>query len=288
MIAIYKKELRTYLTSMIGYVFIAFILVIIGIFFTAYNLQYGYPLFAYTLSSVTIIFLITVPLLTMRIIAEETKQKTDQLLYTAPVSVGKIILGKYLALLTVFLIPIFIICLYPLILAQFGTVAFAGSYTAILGFFLLGSADIAIGMFISSITESQIIAAVLTVGVLYICTYMMSGISSLVPATAIASLLVFTGIILIIGFIIYYLLHNAVIAALIAAICETALIIVYFVKSSVLEGAVQNLMGVFDIHTHFNNFLNDILDLNGLVYFISVIVFFLYMAIQTIQKRRWS
>lgn len=288
MLAIYKKELRTYLASMIGYVFIAFILVIVGIYFTAYNLNYAYPLFAYTISGVVIVFLITVPLLTMRIIAEETKQKTDQLLYTSPISIGKIIMGKYLALLTVFLIPIAIICLYPLIMAQFGTVTFAGAYTAILGFFLLGCADIAIGMFISSITESQIIAAVVTIGVIYLCTYMMSGISSLVPETAIASLLVFSAIVLIITLIVYGLLHNIFIAGCIAVIGEMVLIITYVVKSNILEGAVQKLMNVFNLYTHFTNFLDDILDINSLVYFVSVIVFFLYLTTQTIQKRRWS
>ena len=88
--AIYKKEVKSYLTSMIGYVFIFFILLLEGIYFTAYNLQNAYPLFGTTLSAVTFIFLILVPVLTMKTIAEERKQKTDQLLLTAPVSVSEI------------------------------------------------------------------------------------------------------------------------------------------------------------------------------------------------------
>ena len=103
--AIYKKEVKSYLTSMIGYVFIFFILLLEGIYFTAYNLQNAYPLFGTTLSAVTFIFLILVPVLTMKTIAEERKQKTDQLLLTAPVSVSEIVLGKFLAVATVYAIP---------------------------------------------------------------------------------------------------------------------------------------------------------------------------------------
>ena len=162
MTAVYKRELRSYLTSMIGYLFIFFILLLTGIYFSAYQLDAAYPRFEYTLSALTFVFLISVPILTMRTLAEERKQKTDQLLLTAPVSVGKIVMGKYLALVTIFAIPMAIICLYPLVMSKFGTVSFGTAYTGILGFFLLGCANLGIGVFISSLTESQVIAAVLT------------------------------------------------------------------------------------------------------------------------------
>ena len=162
MIAVYKRELRSYLTSMIGYLFIFFILLLTGIYFSAYQLGAAYPRFEYTLSALTFVFLISVPILTMRVLAEERKQKTDQLLLTAPVSVEKIVLGKYFALVTIFAIPMLIMCFYPLLMTKFGTVSLGAAYTAILGFFLLGCANLAIGVFISSLTESQVIAAVLT------------------------------------------------------------------------------------------------------------------------------
>lgn len=145
--AIYKKEVKSYLTSMIGYVFIFFILLLEGIYFTAYNLQNAYPLFGNTLSAITVMFLILVPILTMKTIAEERKQKTDQLLLTAPVSVGEIVTGKFLAVSTVYVIPLLIICLYPLIMGKYGTVSYAMAYTAVLGFALLGFAQIAVGIF---------------------------------------------------------------------------------------------------------------------------------------------
>ena len=106
MLAVYKKELRGYLTSMIGYVFVAFVLLILGIYFTAYNLQFASPDFGMTLNSVTFIFLIITPILTMKILAEEKKNKTDQLLWTAPVPVWKVVMGKYLSMVTMYLIQI--------------------------------------------------------------------------------------------------------------------------------------------------------------------------------------
>ncbi len=125
----------------------------------------------------TFVFLIAVPILTMRVLAEERKQKTDQLLLTSPVSVSGIVMGKYLALVTIYAIPIAVLATYPLLMSKFGTVAFGSAYTALLGFFLLGSANIAIGVFFSAITESQVIAAVLTFVFLF-AFYMMNGISS--------------------------------------------------------------------------------------------------------------
>ena len=161
MTAIFKRELKSYLTSMVGYLFIFFVLVLTGIYFSAYQLSAGYSKFESTLSALTFVFLIGVPILSMRVLAEERKQKTDQLLLTAPISVWDIVFGKYLALVAVFAIPVVIMCFYPLIMSKFGTISYASAYTGILGFFLLGCANLAIGVFMSALTESQVIAAVL-------------------------------------------------------------------------------------------------------------------------------
>ena len=115
MTAIYKKELKSYLTSMVGYLFMAFTLALFGLYFTAINLQQGYPEIGYALQNSAFILLIAVPVLTMRVLSEEQKNKTDQLLLTAPVKISDIILGKYLALLTIYVIPVLIMCLYPLL-----------------------------------------------------------------------------------------------------------------------------------------------------------------------------
>ncbi len=180
MTAIYKRELQSYFKSMIGYVFLFFVFLVVGIYFYIYNMMYAYPVLTVTLNSITFVFLIAIPILTMRVLSEERKQKTDQLLLTAPVSIEKIVCGKFFALVTVYLLPILVICLYPLILSRFGEVSFAQNYTAILGFFLLGASNIAVGMFVSSLTENQIIAAVLTFVAMFI-SYIMTGLETLLP-----------------------------------------------------------------------------------------------------------
>lgn len=182
MIAIYKRELKAYFNSIIGWLFCAANLFFLSLYFVSYNLMSGYPYIAYALSSATFIFLISIPILTMRILAEERKQKIDQLILTAPVSVGKIVLGKYLAMATVFMVSVVIVSFYPLIMRCFGTISLTESYVSILGYTLYGFAGIAIGLFVSAITESQVIAAVLTFIALFV-TYMMSGITNMISST---------------------------------------------------------------------------------------------------------
>ena len=287
MTAIYKRELKSYLTSMVGYLFIFFILVLTGIYFSAYQLSAAYPKFEYTLIAVTFVFLIGVPILTMRVLAEERKQKTDQLLLTAPVSVGNIVIGKYLALVTVYAIPILVMCTYPLIMSKFGTVAFGSAYTAILGFFLLGCANIAIGVFMSALTESQVIAAVLTF-VLLFAFYMMNGISSFFSKTSMSTCVTFGLLILAAAIILYTMIKNALISAIAAVIGEVILVVIYVVKSSVFEGGIQKVLNIFNLSGHFDNFTSNIFDIKGIVYFLSVIAVCLFLTMQSISKRRWN
>lgn len=287
MTAIYKRELRSYLTSMIGYIFIFFILLLTGIYFSAYQLSAAYPKFEYTLSALTFVFLISVPILTMRILAEERKQKTDQLLLTSPVSVEKIVIGKYLALVTIFAIPMAIICFYPLLMTKFGTVSLGMAYTAILGFFLLGCANLAVGVFISSLTESQVIAAVLTF-ILLFAFYMMNGISSFFSEGALSTCITFGLLILAAAIIIYTMIKNLLISAVVCVAGEAVLAVLYIVNSEFFAGGIQKVLQVFNISGHFDNFANGIFDIKGVVYFLSVVAVCVFLTIQSIVKRRWN
>lgn len=287
MTAVYKRELRSYLTSMIGYIFIFFILLLTGIYFSAYQLSAAYPKFEYTLSALTFVFLISVPILTMRVLAEERKQKTDQLLLTAPVSVEKIVMGKYLALVTIFAIPMAIICLYPLLMTKFGTVSLGMAYTAILGFFLLGCANLAIGVFVSSLTESQVIAAVLTFVFLF-AFYMMNGISSFFSEGTLSTCITFGLLVLAASIIIYTMIKNFLISAVVCVAGEAVLAVLYLVNSDFFAGGIQKVLQVFNISGHFDNFANGIFDIKGILYFISVIAVCVFLTIQSIVKRRWN
>lgn len=287
MTTIYRKEVRGYLTSMIGYVFIAFLLVVGGIYFTAYQLQGAYPYFSYTLQAMLFVFLVAVPVLTMRILAEERRQRTDQLLLTSPVAVTGIVLGKYLALVTVFLIPVAVIMLYPLIAARFGTIGYAETYTALFGFFLLGCSFLAIGLYVSSITESQVIAAVLTFLALFVC-YVIEGIASFFPETPEGSFYILIAAVLVIAVLIYLILGNVAVAVVFGAIAAAALVALYIADAAVYEGLIQKLLGALDLTGHFSEFANGIFDVTGLVYYLSVTGVFLFLTVQSIQKRRWS
>ena len=180
--AIFKKEFLSYMHSVVGFLFMAVTIFFFALYATAYHMVSGYPYIAYTLSAIIFLFLLAIPILSMRILAEERKQRTDQLILTAPISVGKIVLGKYLAMASVFMIPVLIMCVFPLYLQYFGTVPMGEAYTAILAFALYGLTCIAVGLFVSSITESQVIAAVLSFGILFV-TYMISGIQDLISST---------------------------------------------------------------------------------------------------------
>ena len=287
MLAIYKKELRQYFNSMIGFVFLAFFLVIIGIYTWAYNLSSGLGNFEVTLGGISFMYVLLVPILTMRIVAEENRQKTDQLLLTAPVSVWDIVFGKYLALVAVFAIPVVIMCVYPLIMSKFGTISYASAYTGILGFFLLGCANLAIGVFMSALTESQVIAAVLTFVFLF-AFYMMNGISSFFSQTSMSTAVAFGLLIVAIAIIIYTMIKNVLISVVIGAVGEIALVIVYVVKSSIFQGGIQKVLNVFNLSGHYDNFTKGVFDVTGIVYFISVIAICLFLTMQSIQKRRWN
>lgn len=287
MIAVYKKEVRGFLTSMTGYVFIAFLLAVCGIYMTAYHLQAAYPYFSYTLQAITFVFLIAVPILTMRVLAEERRQKTDQLLLTSPLSVTEIILGKYLALVSIYAIPVILMGFYPLILAQFGQISFPETYVALLGFFFMGCTFLSIGLYLSSVTESQVIAAVLTFLLLFVC-YVIDGIASFFPETAMASCLTLAADCLLLALLIFLMTGQALIALITGCILELVLLVIYLVRSSLFEGLIQNILGIFDLTGHFSEFSVGILDLNAAVYYLSVIGVCLFLTVQSVQKRRWS
>lgn len=288
MLAIYKREFKSYFQSMVGCVFVAFLVAFTGIYFTAYNLNAGYPYFSYTLSGSLIVFIVGIPLITMRSFAEERKNKTDQLLLTAPVSLTKIVLGKYLAMISVVAIPNLIFCLFPLLIKMNGTAYLKTDYISIGVFFLLGCVYVAIGMFMSALTESQMIAFITTFGLLLIL-YLWNGIIGFLPSSAIGSLI---GLIVVFTIIIAYVYHmteNWMLSVVLEVLGIVASVTTYIVKSSLFENLLTKILGklaLADVFTDITN--NHIVDITGIVLYLSVIAIFIVLTIQAIQKRRWS
>jgi ABC-2 type transport system permease protein len=220
--AIFDREFKAYFNTASGFIFMVVFLLISGIFFVLTNLFTGDPYYNPVLQSTTFIFLILVPMITMKTLAEERHQKTDQLLLTSPVSLSEIVLGKYFAAVGLFLVTLLITCIYPVILGIFGAIAvweILGSY---IGFALLGAAFISIGMFVSSLTENQVASAVGTFGALlliWIIDWIQQGLLATQTAGFAAKFLgwfsltkryeSFTMGILDIGTIIYYITFSA-------------------------------------------------------------------------------
>ena len=286
--AIYKRELDSYFHSMIGYVFIAFFLAFTGVYFMAYNLNYGYPIFSYVLSSLVFILLIAIPVLTMKSFSEDRKSRTDQLLLTAPVSLGQIVMGKYLAMVTVYLIPNLVFCLYPLVIKLQGNAYLLTDYCGILVFFLMGCVYISIGMFLSSLTESQIIAAISSFGVLLIL-YLWDGILGFLPSSALLNLVILLVLLTLVSVLVWHITGNPVMAGILEVIFIAAGIIVYAVNSSVYESLLSDVLGRLDLTAPLTDVVSSsLLDTGSIILYFSVIGLFIFLTMQSIQKRRWS
>lgn len=287
MTAVLKHELRNYFHSFTAYVFGAFLLAIVGFGSMLYNLQAAVSNFEYVLSFGSIVFVVIVPILTMRVIAEERRQKTDQLLYSLPITTTQVVLGKYLALLTVYLIPLGIICLYPLIFAQFGDVYLPTSYGSLLAIFIMGAALIAIGIFISSLTDNQGLAAGISIAVILFNYYSVS-LSEYVSSTAFGSVLALVVLILALGAIVRHLTQNEVFATGVCIVLFALVAVVYFTDYTKFEGLLPNIMRQLSLFDRFNTFVSGVFDLTAVVYYLSVAAFFLFLTVQSLEKRRYN
>lgn len=287
MSAVFRHELRSYFHSLTAYVFGAFLLAVIGIGAMFYNLEAAVSNFEFVLSFASIIFMVIVPILTMRTMAEERRQRTDQLLYSLPITTTQVVLGKYLALLVVYLIPLAVISLYPLLFSQFGDVYLPTSYGSLFAFFLMGAALLAVGMFLSSLTDNQGFAAGIGVAAILLNYYSVS-LAEYTSSTAMGSLIALYVIALLLGVVIHNLTRNENLAYGVTLVLITALSVAYFVNSSAFEGLLPDIMTKLSLFRQFNSFVNGAFDLTAIVYYVSVMGFFLFLSVQSMEKRRYN
>ena len=234
MSAIIKRELNSYFNSAIGYIVLAVFYFFSGLFFYMYCLLSNTASMSYLFLSMLMIVLLTIPIITMRSFSEEKKQKTDQALLTAPVSLPEIVMGKFLGAFLLYCLCNAIYIVYALIIACYASPDWAVLMSTLLGMLLMGGALIAIDLFISALTESQIIVAVISIGVgLFI--YMIDSLSSLLSVEWLTTIL-----------------HN------------------------------------ISFDAHFTNFINGIINLTSVLFFVSVIAIFLFLCVRVFEKRRWS
>jgi ABC-2 type transport system permease protein len=287
MIAVYKKELKSYFLTPGAYIFMGAFLLIAGLLFSLQNIFTGSSDYASFLSSLIFIFLLVVPILTMRLFTEEKRQKTDVLLLSSPVSISGIVLGKYLAAVTVFLLTLIITMLYPTFLSFHGRMDWPQIWGTYVGFFFLGSAFIAIGTFLSEVAESQTSAAILTFCGL-MASWVIDYIRSFVPMSSMAGaifLLILAGVAIA---VFQSKAQDWRISALAALVVIVAVLLLYIITPDVLYGLISKFIAWFSLTSRFQRFSMGILKLDAVVYYMSFSAFFLYATGSRIENRRWS
>lgn len=243
--------------------------------------------FEFVLSFGSLVFVVIVPILTMRVIAEERKQKTDQLLYALPITTTQVILGKYLALLVVYLIPLALISLYPLVFSQFGEVYLPTSYGSILAFFVLGAALIALGVFISSLTDNQGFAAGIGIAAILLNYYSVS-LSEYISSTDFGSLAALCVLVVLLAMLVKYLTKNETLAYFGAGGLLVLIMGFYMYDPTKFEGLLPQVMADLSLFERFYVFVNGVFDMTAIVYYLTAIVFFLFLAVQSLEKRRYN
>ena len=295
MSAVYKKELRSYFTTVYAFIFVALIAATAGIFFTLFNLLGGVSQFESSMFYVCLIFIITVPILTMRSYSEERSRKTEGLLCSLPLSVKDIVLGKFFALLTVFAIPVVMISFLPLILSLFGKVNLAIAYTSILGFILLGCALLSLGLFISSACKSQVVSAIISFVVLlvfFLLDLFGSALEVILPTNAFPNVIMFTILAIAAGALAWLFSKNLLIGMLTAIAVEIPVaalgIIGNVTNNSYMVNGFSHFLSKLSLFGSLSAFLNGLFDLSAVVYFLGVTAIALVLTVRCVDQRRWN
>lgn len=285
--AIFNKEFKSFFNHPIGYIFMGVFLLISGLFFTLYNLLPNSSYYIDVLNSITFVFLFLVPILTMRSIADETKERTDQLLLTSPLKVWKIVVGKYLASILLFFITLLITGIYPIILSFYSDVAMAPIITAYIGFGLMGAAFISVGVFISSLTDNQVTAAVGTFGALLII-WILDWVIQVMPTSRAAGIVLAVILVCALTVIIYYSTKNIYISGFINVVGIVTIVVINFVNVNLFEGFTARFFQGFSLLKRYEPFVMGLLNVSSIVYYITFSTAFIFLTIRIIDKRRWS
>ena len=287
MIAIFKHELRTAFNSLTVYLFCAALLLFVGVGALLYNIQASVANFEYVLSFVSIGLVVFIPLLTMKVFAEERKQKTDQLLYSLPLKTWEIVVGKYLALVAMYLLPLLVIAIYPYIFSKYGDVYLPTSYGSLLAFFMLGSALIAIGMFISSISDNQGFAAGISI-VVFLFNYYSVTLSEQVSSTTTGALVALIVVSIVLALIVKMLTKNGIAGLVTGILLIVFTLSMYVFFNETFTNLLPNFMKELSLFSQFSTFVNGVFDLSSIVFYLTIIIFGNFLTVQSLEKRRYN
>ncbi len=284
---ILSREFKAYFNSPIGYVFLTFYLFIFGFYFSGINISQSNGDYSLVFNYLVNLLLFTIPLMTMRLLSEEKKNKTDQLLLTAPISVKDIVLGKYFAAVLLFLLTLVITLVHPIILTVLGDVPWPTVISTYVGYFLLGSTLIAMSLFISSLTENQIISAIASIGV-FLLLLLIDALATLIPPQRFSSLIFVFVIIIVITLYIYASIKDVYISLIIGFFCISIALLTYKFFGNLFDGLCTKVLQWLSLFSRYNNFGDGLFDIGAIIYYLSFIFVFLFLTNQTIEKRRWN
>lgn len=289
MLAVLRRELKAYVTSPVGPVFMGLFLLVTGVFFAVlYLLNPGSARYVELLSSLTFLFQLIVPILTMRLMSEDMRQKTDQLLLTSPVGVGAIVLGKYLAAVAVFLATVVATLAYPLIMSFFalGGLAWAEIVGGYIGFFLLGATFIAVGLFFSSLTDNQVVAAILT-WTANLAIAILDAVTQLAPTSPESGLALLVVAAVGLVLLVYFATRSVVAAAAGGVALAAAVAALWLFARGIFDGLIGRVLGVFSLGKRYGDFALGILGLGPVVYYLSFCAVFVFLTVRMVDRRRW-
>lgn len=287
MTAIFKREFKSCFTGMIGWVIAAVSLFFLGLYFTNRNLLYASSDFASVLYTMTMILLFLLPAISMRSFAEERKNKTDQLLLTSPVSIPAIVAGKFLAELAVFALPLAAAVVMPLLLQAFGTVSLVAAYSALLGYLLLGGACLAVGTWISALTENQILAYLATFGALLVA-YLMNGIQTMFTTGNLLALIVFMIVLLVASVLVGVICKRLAAGAIVFCAGAVVLFVLFQLRPAWLLTAFNAVLSALALFEPFKDIVGGMFSIPAIVYYLSVMGLFLFLTGQALARRRWN
>lgn len=290
--AIFRREVLSYFTSPIGYIFLAAFYACSAVSFSNNALNYGTTQLDAVFGDLMIILVVLIPILTMRTLSEEKKNKTDQCLLTAPVSLGGIVAGKFFAAFLIYVMGVAITLVYAIVVSAYAAPDWTVIMGNIAGLILLGAAFIAVGMFCSSLTENQVVSAVVSF-IVMIALYLFTTIGDVIPVEFIEDMM--PTLSPAVRTVIVELVILAVAAACYFAFGRKA-------NTIVISFVVMLVMGVFtaagdkipevfsklSFWERYYGFTYGLFDFSNVLFFISAAVVFLFLSVRVLEKRRWS
>ena len=285
MSAIFRKELKIYFSGLFGYVSTAILLLFAGLFSALIHLFSASADFAVTLTLMQWVLIVLIPFFSMRSIAEERHSRTDLLLYSLPLRLSEVVLGKFLAQAVLFLIPTGVMALFPLLFSTMGSINLASAYVALFGYVLMALALIALCTYLSSLVENQIVAAVLSIAAL-LGFYFLGSFLPLLPTASLFSLVVCLLAALGAGALMWRATKNVTLGLIIAALLVTAVSVVFLVRPEAFVNLIASFLHAVNPFTRFGGMTYGHLDLPAVLFYLTFIGVFLFLTVQSMEKRR--